>query len=235
MNVAQSQADSVYQRLRSSILAGRLAPSHKLNISSLCGELGGSLGAVREGLSRLLAEGLVISEPYRGYRVAPISAADLLELTEARIAIEGLCLKSSLSHGDIEWEGRLIALLHQLTRLSDSGTQTDDWARIHAAFHDCLVSACDNRWLLFAHEKFREQSERYRRLSGSLDVEYSDRNTLREHTDIVEAAISRDYTKTLSLVSGHIQQTTDALLNHGRAEWLSGWDRSESIRRRRSA
>src|SRR5258708_4917703 len=59
-----SQTEDVYGQLRAALLSGRYLPDQKLKISELCGDVRGSLGAVREALSRLLAEGLVVSESY---------------------------------------------------------------------------------------------------------------------------------------------------------------------------
>jgi DNA-binding GntR family transcriptional regulator len=52
-----------YNQIRGDILACRLPPGRKLNISEICARLGVSLGAVREALSRLTSEGLVEAEP----------------------------------------------------------------------------------------------------------------------------------------------------------------------------
>ncbi|MDI3567508.1 GntR family transcriptional regulator [Bradyrhizobium sp. Arg816] len=61
-----------------------------------------SLGAVREALSRLTSDRLVVAEPQRGFMVAPISAADLIDLTAVRIDIETRCLRSSIMRGTLE-------------------------------------------------------------------------------------------------------------------------------------
>jgi DNA-binding GntR family transcriptional regulator len=213
-----SLTEVVYGRLRAAILAGRYLPEQKLKINELCAEVQGSLGAVREALSRLLSEGLVGAEPYKGFYVAPVSPLDLVNLTLARIEIERLCLASSLVNGDIEWEGRLIALLHQLSRYSDL-EPADEWSRVHAEFHDVLVSACDNSWLLRMHRMLHEQAERYRRLSAALPADIAKskhrlvkRDIPKEHRELVEAAIARDVERTGILIAAHLQRTTDNLL-----------------------
>lgn len=224
--VRASQTEDVYERLRTALLSGHYLPGHKLKITELCGEVQGSLGAVREALSRLLAEGLVHSEPYKGFHVSPVSPADLIDLTRARIEVEKLCLASSLAHGDIEWEGRLVALLHQLSR--SSGRETPEamgeWSRLHTIFHDTLVSACDSGWLLRLHRILHEQSERYRRLGlmvgAGLDdptPQWPKRDTATEHRQLVEAAIARDVSRVSELIAAHIQRTTDDLLRLLRA------------------
>jgi len=213
-----SLTEDVYGQLRRAILYGRYLPEQKLKINELCADTDGSLGAVREALSRLLAEGLVVSEPYKGFHVAPVSPEDLIQLTRARIDVEKLCLMSSIANGDIAWEGRLMALLHQLTRynpLDDS----DEWSRVHTEFHDALVSACDNPWLLRMHRMLHEQSERYRRLALMINAQFTAedrrriiRDTPSEHKALVDAAIGRDAERVCGLIANHLQITTDDLL-----------------------
>ena len=214
-----SQTEDVYDRLRSAILNGQYPPEQKLKINQLCRQTGGGLGAVREALSRLWSEGLVVSEAFKGFHVAPISLPDLISLTKARIEIEKLCLASSLEHGDIEWEGSLVSLAHQLSHYSPHDTAVDAWSRLHTTFHDALVSACDNDWLLRMHRMLHEQSERYRRLvamfNASLDAptqrqREGDMET--EHEELVEAAIARDVDRVRELIAVHLRRTTDYLV-----------------------
>ena len=216
-----SQTADVYERLRAAILAGQYLPDQKLKIGELCDHFQGSLGAVREALSRLLADGLVLSEPYKGFFVAPVSPEDLVQLTKARIEIEKLCLASSLANGTLEWEGRLVALLHQLLRsspLDEGGVEVGEWWRVHTDFHDTLVSACDNSWLLRMHRSLHEQSERYRRLALMVIAEPADhkpvdqRDTATEHKELAEAAIARDFGRASEIIEVHLQRTTEHLL-----------------------
>src|SRR5208282_3658318 len=83
---AKTQSNRMFDRLRDDILACRLLPDSKLRINDIAESSEVSLGAVREALSRLGAEGLVIAESQKGYRVAPISVEDLRDLTEARVS-----------------------------------------------------------------------------------------------------------------------------------------------------
>ena len=98
---SQSLTQGTFEVLRADVLASRLRPGERLKINQLCDRLGVSLSAVREALSRLTAEGLVIAEPQRGFRVAPISVDELCDLTRVRIEIEAMCLRSAVRGGDI--------------------------------------------------------------------------------------------------------------------------------------
>src|SRR3546814_7879156 len=93
-----TQAQLAYNALREDLLSCRLAPGDPVRISSAVSRLGVNLSAVREALSRLDAEGLVISSNQRGFRIAPISIDDLQALTSVRIDVEINCLKKTEEH-----------------------------------------------------------------------------------------------------------------------------------------
>jgi len=211
-----SLTHSAYERLRAELLSGRLQPGERLKITDLCEALSVSLSAVREALSRLTSEGLVIASPHRGFSAAPVSATDLNDLTEARVKIEGLCLKQAIEAGGVEWETRIVAAYHQLSRTperapDDPGRLNDAWAAAHAAYHDALVSACPNTWLLRLRDLLYAQSERYRHLSEAFSV--TERNVESEHRNIKEAVLARNADRVCELMATHIRLTTKLLLS----------------------
>jgi hypothetical protein len=75
-----------------------------------------------EALSHLLAEGLVLLEQQRGYAVAPVSLDDLHDVTATRRYIDSLALRRSIERGDLEWEARIVASFHRLSKIK-SGLQ----------------------------------------------------------------------------------------------------------------
>jgi DNA-binding GntR family transcriptional regulator len=214
---SRSQTHDVYERVRADILACRLAPGVKLRIADLCESLGGvSLGAVREALSRLAADELVISEPQRGFTVAPVSGVDLEELTLARVEVEGWCLRAAIAKGGVRWEAGIEAAFRTLARTpyfaqDDSDRLSDTWVASHAAFHEALVAAAGNSWLLRIREQLYRQSERYRRLS--VPVNPQRRDVEAEHRSIMEAALARDADRAVERLSMHLRLTTRILLD----------------------
>jgi DNA-binding GntR family transcriptional regulator len=204
-----------YEDLRAELLSCRIEPGSRLKVKELCVRLSVSLGAIREALSRLTSEGLVVSEPQRGFRAAPISTEDLLDLTKTRIQIETLCIRRAIEVGDIAWETRLVAALHRLSRTpehtaDDPVHSSDEWAAAHKAFHKALVDGCDSRWLLRLRDQLYDQSERYRRRSVALAP--NARNIKREHQEIADAALRRTADDAAALLAAHLAVTTDILL-----------------------
>src|SRR5690606_24074267 len=183
-----TQAETVRHLIRAEILDGRLLPGAKLNIKSLEGRLDVSLGAIREALSRLNAEGMVTAESHRGYRVSTISAEELRDLTKTRIEIESLCLEQAIQNGDVEWETRIVGASHRMERLQQDPSDTE--ARItaisilvHGEFHEALISVCPSAWLLRLRNSLYEQYERYRSLSVPLDTD--NRDVRQEHRQLM--------------------------------------------------
>ena len=213
-----SLTQTAYERLRADLLACRLCPGERLRINDLCVALGVSLSAVREALSRLTAEGLVVAEPQRGFRAAPISDAELRDLTAVRIEIETLCLRRSLAAGDVGWEERLVAAHHRLSRtpardVDDPHRVAEPWAEAHAAYHAALVAGCDSPWLLRLRGILYAQTERYRRLS--VPLARMERDLPREHREIMEAALARDVDGACALLASHFELTSTILLDAG--------------------
>ncbi|MFT3770960.1 MAG: GntR family transcriptional regulator [Minicystis sp.] len=206
-------ATTLVDRIRAAIVKGELSPGEKLRLEMLAARYGTGRSPIREALCRLAAEGLVLIVDQRGFRVAPISRADLLDLTRTRQQIEGLALRASIARGGLAWEGEVLASLHRLSRRSahraDAPRAVDDaWSAEHRAFHDALVGACDSPWLLRFREMLYDQSERYRRLSlgaGARDVNA-------EHEALARAAVARDADRACAILIEHLARTADAVL-----------------------
>ena len=148
-----SQASSAFFKIKSDIIAGRYTPGERLKIADLVAELDVSPGAVREALSRLVPEQLVVVGDYKGFTVAPLSTEDLLELTDIRCEIEAIALRRTIERSDVEWESQLLAAGYRLQETPlrvDSGEHwlNPKWVQRHADFHLALVSACGNKRLL---------------------------------------------------------------------------------------
>lgn len=210
-----SLTETVYETLRADILACRLMPGRKLKIGELCARLEVSLGAVREALSRLAAEGFVLAKAQRGFQVAPVSAADLADLTRTRIEIESLAMRHAIALGNVKWEAGIVATFHQFSRVperdpTDPARLNDEWVDLHEAFHAALVEACDSLWLKRMRAMLYAQSERYRRLS--VPVRRGKRNVVAEHRAIMDAVLTRDADRACALMAEHLSLTTRILL-----------------------
>ncbi len=144
---------NAYMMLRADIQSGALPPSAKLRAEDLAARLGTSASPMREALSRLAGEGLVVNKGQRGFWVAPISVREFREITQLRLQLEVQALRASIENGTIEWEGRVVAAFHRLSKIelqidSRSRELRLDWERENRQYHWELISCCPSNWNL---------------------------------------------------------------------------------------
>lgn len=207
----------VLARLREWILTGRYTPEQRLRFAELQDSLGAGIGTLREALSQLLAEGLVTTDVGRGFRVAPVSRDDLLDITGLHVDFERRAIRDSVTHGDDDWEARVLTSYHRLSKIEQLPkaarmTRHAEWVSRHREFHQALVSACRSKWLLNFRAVLFDQSERYRLLSKRHRP--ADSSKLQEHAAIRDAALARDGQRAADLLARHIEETADNALKH---------------------
>lgn len=229
---AGTLSSQVAAHVRTEILTARLKPGEKIKIATLMEQLNVGLSAVREGLSRLVAEGFVEGRDQKGFYVSSVSIRDLRDITQARIHIESLVLRRSIELGDVKWEANIVAAFHALSRtpyLDDTGdgaVANDAWWERHSEFHFALLAACDSPWLLKFRETLFDQSERYRRLTVGATAH--DRDLEQEHEEIMQAVLSRNPDLATSLLTGHFLRTASVLVEQAGAEIASHASASRS-------
>ena len=216
----KSLTSQAFERIRNDILLGTLRPNERLKIQALSERYEIGATAVREALSRLVTDGLVDSEDQKGFCVSPVSQEDLLDLTETRIAIEGMAVRKAIAHGDLEWEAQVLSSFHRLSRTPPPTTIANHaaWALAHRQFHEALVAQCGSPWLLRLCGMLYDKSERYRNLAER-STSPEERDTATEHRELMDAiAMQRDADKAVELMRAHFRATTDVILHAGFAK-----------------
>jgi|688.fasta_scaffold119435_2 DNA-binding GntR family transcriptional regulator len=209
-----SKTQQTYRAVREALLSCELRPGDRLKCNELAARYQVSPSAIREALSRLSSEGLVVATPQRGFRAAPISLGSLRDITEARMEIEALCLARSLRCGGLEWESRLIAAAHILRGTGRHVGGNYNWRDAHANFHEALVAACENESLLQIRRNLFEQTERYRRMSFvGPESEERVKKTDADHDLLLNAALARNVDEATALIRSHIGSTSQTVLH----------------------
>jgi DNA-binding GntR family transcriptional regulator len=196
-------------------MGGRAQPGSRLKVAAIAKDSQVSLSVVREALTRLMEQGLVVSTPHAGFYVKSLSTDDLEDLTQTRIDIDVLALRRSLAKAGVDWEAQLVAAHHTLSRTppfgGDDRQVTEDWALAHAAFHEALIAGCGSQRLLDLAASLRDAAELYRRASWRSGRATED--VLKEHRDLLEASLARDVARAEGLLTEHLQRTADVLLD----------------------
>lgn len=211
-----SRTTHVFEALRSDLLEGRIAPGERLKLPALVERFELSMTVIREALTRLAEQGLVISNPKRGFSVMPLSIDDLKDLTHARLRLEVMTLRDSIEHGGIDWETALVGRHHALNRtprISPDGSLNPVWLQAHRAFHHALGSGCGSARLIAITTALRDSAELYRAWSHTLAND-TGRDVAAEHNLIVMNALARDSAAAGGALTTHIERTTAVLMRY---------------------
>ncbi len=215
-NNSGTAIDAIYRELRRRIIDGIYLPDQKLKIEHLRAGFRVSSSTVREALTRLTSDHLVAAHEHRGFRVTPMSMADLQDLTQARVVLECAALRDSIRNANEDWELKLVRAYQRLTRaetrLLHDATAFDMWEECNRAFHDALAANSHSEWLRRLRQLLFQQSERYRRLSSGVAASRAEVHA--EHMAIFEAAIAHDVERAASLLCDHVWRAAHVIRNN---------------------
>ena len=160
----------VVRMLRADILAGKYKPGDRLNESQIARELNISRIPVREALSQLQEQGLVVNRERRGMFVMDLGAEEVLQISSLRIILETEAIKLARSRMTPEIRAQLESLMEQMEAWN--GTLLDA-AALDLEFHRTIWRATGNPYLeralnalmvpLFAHRTLEHVSQEIRR------------------------------------------------------------------------
>ncbi|GEO80595.1 GntR family transcriptional regulator [Pararhodospirillum oryzae] len=154
---SETLAARIAEVLAERIIAGALAPGERLRQEGLATEFGASHVPVREAFRRLEAQGLVVSEPRRGVKVAPVDPADVREVAEMRAALEGLALRHAVPH----LTDAILDQAEDALRAGDKAPDVRAWEEANRRFHRLLLAPCGMKRLLSALDDLHAASARF--------------------------------------------------------------------------
>jgi GntR family transcriptional regulator, rspAB operon transcriptional repressor len=189
--------EQIYGAIRADILNCYLAPGTELREQALAEAYSVSKSPVRESLQRLVREGLVLVQPRKGYRVAPISLADATDLFSYRQVLELACVvRTCKSASDDQ-----IKDLDRFRRYKGKGDA--DFLKYNHAFHSDLAACSGNRRMAREVSGLIAEMDRLVRLSVSVMKERNPQELVEEHAAIIEAVQHRDHRLALKLLKAH--------------------------------
>lgn len=198
-----------YHLLKRDIIRGHFKPGEKLLMSGLKERYGLGVGPLREALSQLVAERLVVAINQKGYRVAPMSLAELEDIYDARANLEAMLVTLAIQRGDDAWEAEVLARAHTLAKVVEVKGPEDMlslWDARHKAFHAAIAAGCGSMHLLQARAALFDQAERYRHLwlQQTVFSEQALQAKRQEHSELVEAILARDADRASRFMHEHL-------------------------------
>ena len=95
----QTLVDHAIEAIIAGAAAGLILPGDRIVEVDLARKLGVSRVPVREALRLLESQGVVVSEPYKGIRLRPVTNERVADLIEARIALEASATARAVAAG----------------------------------------------------------------------------------------------------------------------------------------
>lgn len=204
--------DEVFEAIREAILQHVFEPGQRLVVEELAEKLGVSLTPVRSAMQMLTSEGLVETRPRSGTFVAHLSARDLEETFEIRLALELLAVELAARSIGPEQLQRLRELLAQLA----ASGQQEDGRRQHdeanQEFHKLLIEASGNRRLAEIYKSLNAHIQIARIHAVRADWRARLKDEQQEHERIVTALEKRDAAAASDAMRRHIDGAKRALL-----------------------
>ena len=198
--------DRIVEDLRRKILSGELPRGARMPQDELARQFDASITPVREALRLLEAEGLLVSEPHRGVRVAGIDLDKVKATYVVRRLVESYAMQrvtTRLSPLDLS---RIHHLMDRMETESEAGDLTafrQDNREFHFYFYDrcgmpALSEHIDGMWQAFPWDLMLDTPERTHQ-------------SHLEHIAIVEALESGDHEAVAAATATHIARVFDAI------------------------
>jgi DNA-binding GntR family transcriptional regulator len=181
----------------------------KLRIELVASRYNVGNSPIREALSRLSSDGIVVRREQRGFYVAEVSVEELREIVKTRCWLEGTALRESISNSNPQWEDTLVVAFHRLSRIELPKDNADfrltaEWEVRHTNFHEALIANCGSTLLQKYCRDLRNRSDRYRKLAAA---SVRTDNIHLEHKAIFEATISGNIESAIELLKVHYLTT----------------------------
>lgn len=180
------------------IISGVIAPGARLRQDHIAEEFGASHVPVREAFRRLEAQGLVVSEPRKGVKVAGFSAEEVREVAGMRAALEVLALRNAMPN-------MTRAILDQAEQAIHDGERAghvEVWEAANRAFHRAILAPCNMPRLMRTIDDLHAASARFLFSGWRAEWEVP---TDRDHLAILRALRAGDGVLAASLLERHVQ------------------------------
>lgn len=156
-----STAQRIEQALIEEISVGELAPGDRLDETKLAFRFGVSRTPVREALSRLTAQGVLVSGEKRGVFVSQYNREELSQVFEAMHEIEAACARIASQRLSLLTRSEIEAAQADCVKAAELGDR-NAYLRANEAFHQTIYRATGNPYIAEIASEFRNRTGPFR-------------------------------------------------------------------------
>ncbi|KJF65443.1 transcriptional regulator [Rhizobium nepotum 39/7] len=201
----RSAPELVRDGLRDAILNGDYEEGQQLRQDELAELYGTSRIPVREALRQLESEGLVEIHANKGAIVKGVSADEVLEMLDIRIALECRALKLAIPNMAFED----LKLAEEILAEYDNALDPAAWGEMNWRFHWSLYCPCNRPKLLGMIEANYGHVSRFTRRQVSLATGKA--KPQQEHNELLQLCREGNVDAAVVLLEKHIEQTQKSL------------------------
>jgi DNA-binding GntR family transcriptional regulator len=197
----EGSSDAVYGTLREAILSKALPPGPQLAEEDFARVFGVSRTPIREAILRLEAERLIERRGGRRLSVARISPAEILEIYDVRVALDGVAAELATRNATPPD----IAQLRWINERMIASGEAGDFATVSALsldFHDWIAKASGNGFLLSQIRVVHDRVRRFERTTLSHPGRLS--SAADEHELLLDAIAAGDAARAAEVAREHM-------------------------------
>lgn len=199
---------SVVDAIRDAITSGDFAPNQRLVEAELSEQFGASRASVRNALLHLASEGLVERIQNRGARVRAVSLEEAIEITEVRMALEGLCAAKAAERVTEEDKRELRAIGDHMREAVSAGDLLG-YSELNRQLHAKIRTVSGQHTACNVLERLRLQNVH---LQFRLAMHPGRPNvSLPQHLEIIEALCDGDPEAAEAAARKHLRSVIEAL------------------------
>ncbi|RNC87273.1 MAG: GntR family transcriptional regulator [Winogradskyella sp.] len=188
------------------IIDGKIKPNEPLREIHLADMLNVSRTPLREALQQLELEGIVKSEPRKGFRLSDLSEEELKEIYPLRAKLESYALELS-GIPSPEQIDELISINHKM----DTSNDPKELVELDEIWHGLLISNCKNKSLMKMIKMLHRQSQRYE--YAYMDFGNMVKFSISQHAGIIEYLKKGQLKEASILFAENNMVGMDALIN----------------------
>ncbi|MEM1431260.1 MAG: GntR family transcriptional regulator [Pseudomonadota bacterium] len=157
----QSAAQRIEQALVDEISVGALVAGQRLDEAGLADRFGASRTPVREALTRLTAQGVLVQGERRGVFVAEYNREELSQIFEAMHEIEATCARIAAQRLTLLSRSEIVAAQADCVASAEAGDRVA-YLRANEAFHQAIYAATGNPYIAEIASEFRRRTGPFR-------------------------------------------------------------------------
>jgi DNA-binding GntR family transcriptional regulator len=208
-----SLADDATIQIRQAILEGQLVPGEHLREEVLAEMLRVSRGPVREALTRLERETLVVREPNRGVFVCQLHRDDVDEVYSLRLSLEKLAVQLAIKNPRLDALNAMQRTVDQMRAKAALGISSHEAAQLNTHYHEQLCVASGHGRLLNSWRNLRSQIYLFLLTRSEANCEFL--NTFHVmHQEILDAIVAKDEPEATALLERHCLNAYNEVIQH---------------------